>query len=223
VPPRPLPICQPIRLVLYEDPLSPWCLVAERRIVAAAEAIGQPYGKLRREPFPLRVEPAAMSRGERRALAAAARRASKEPEARGVKPDLWLSTDPPLSSMPVLTALFAARLQGEAREAALLDALREAALVRSVNVTRPDVLLELAERAGVHLGRFCSALAAPATERRVRETFEDQVASGIGGAPALVIGDEWLVAGARGAEEYHSILHRYASERLGLAPLRTLH
>jgi predicted DsbA family dithiol-disulfide isomerase len=197
--------------------------VAERRIVAAIEAIGQPYARLRREPFPLRVEPAAMSKGERRALVATARRAAKEPEARGTTPDLWASDDPPLSSIPVLCALFAARLQGDAREAALLDALREAALVRGVNVTRTDVLLELAERAGVDLARFCTALSAPATERRVRELFEEQVASGIGGAPALIIGDEWLVAGARRADEYRNILRRYASERLGLAPLHTLH
>jgi predicted DsbA family dithiol-disulfide isomerase len=197
--------------------------VAERRIVAALEAIGQPYGKLRREPFPLRVEPAALSRGERRALVATARRAAKEPEARGTTPELWRSSDPPLSSMPVLTALLAARLQGDVREAALFDAVREAALVRGVNVTRSDVLFELAERAGLDLGRFCSALAAPATERRARESFEEALACGIGGAPALVIGEEWLVAGARGAEEYRSILRRYASEHLGLALLHTLH
>jgi predicted DsbA family dithiol-disulfide isomerase len=210
-------------VVLYEDPLSPWCLVAERRIVAALEQVGPPFARLRREPFPLRVEPVAMSRAERRAFAATARRAAKEPEARGTTPELWLSPDPPLSSMPILAALFAARLQGPAREAALHDAIRDAALVRGVNPARADVLFELAERAGLDLSRFASALAAPGTERRVREGFEEALADGIGGAPALVIGDEWLVAGARSAREYRSILSRYVSERLGVAPLRTLH
>jgi predicted DsbA family dithiol-disulfide isomerase len=197
--------------------------VAERRIQAALDDLGAPFGRLRREPFPLRVEPAAMSRAERRAFAATARRAAKEPEARGTTPDLWLSSDPPLSSMPALAALFAARLQGASREATLLDAIRDAALFRGVNPTRPDVLFELAERAGLDLARFASALAAPGTERRVREEFEEALALGIGGAPSLVIGDEWLVAGARSAREYRSILGRYVAERLGVAPQRTLH
>jgi predicted DsbA family dithiol-disulfide isomerase len=210
-------------VVLYEDPLSPWCLVAERRILAALDDVAAPYGCLRREPFPLRVEPEAMSRAERRAFAATARRAAKEPEARGTTADLWLSSDPPLSSMPVLQALFAARLQDPGREAALLDAIRDAALYRGVNPTRADVLFELAERAGLDLSRFASALAAPGTERRVREEYEEAIALGIGGAPSLVIGDEWLVAGARSAREYRTLLRRYAAERLGVAPQRTLH
>jgi predicted DsbA family dithiol-disulfide isomerase len=197
--------------------------VAERRILAALDDVAAPFARLRREPFPLRVEPEAMSRAERRAYAATARRAAREPEARGTVPDLWLSADPPLSSLPVLAALFAARLQGAAREGALLDAVREAALFRGVNPARPDVLFELAERAGLDLSRFAAALAAPGTERRVREAYEETVASGVGGAPALVIGDEWLVAGARSAREYRSILRRYAADRLGLALERTLH
>jgi len=223
VPPRPRLPSQTVPVVLYEDPLSPWCLVAERRVLAALEHVGPPFGRLRREPFPLRVEPAAMSRAERRAFAATARRAAKEPEARGTTPDLWLSEDPPLSSLPVLAALLAARLQGPGSEATLLDAIRDAALFRGVNPARPDVLFELAERAGLDLSRFAAALSAPATERRVREAFEEAVADGIGGAPALVIGDEWLVAGARSGREYRSILRRYATERLGVAPQRTLH
>jgi hypothetical protein len=38
-----------------------------------------------------------------------------------------------------------------------------------------------------------------------------------------VIGDEWLVAGARTVEEYRSILRRYVAARLGLPAARILH
>lgn len=214
---------QPVTLVLYEDPLSPWCLVAERRILAALEDVEGAYTPLRLEPFPTRLEPRAMSKTERRALARAARKAAREPEAAAVTDDLWLSPDPPLTSVPALTALAAARLQGSGREAALRQAIREASLVRGLNVARTDVLLELAERAGLDLRRFAGALAAPATERRVLEVREEACDKGIRAAPALVIGDEWLVAGPRSVDEYRAVLHRYASARLGLAPLRTLH
>lgn len=214
---------EPASLVLYEDPLSPWCLVAEKRISAAVHALDGAFLPIVHEPFPLRLEPHALSRAERQRLARGVRRAAREPEASGVTPDLWLSADPPLSSVPVLAALFAARLQGAAREDALRDALRQAALFRGVNVARRDVLYELAERAGLDVERFAGALAAPHTERRVRACYEEAVGRGVEVAPALVIGEEWLVAGPRTADEYRDILERYADARVGVAPRRTLH
>jgi predicted DsbA family dithiol-disulfide isomerase len=212
-----------VSLVLYEDPLSPWCLVAEKRIAQALHALDAPFLPIVHEPFPLRVEPAALSRTERQRLARAVRRAAREPEACGVTPDLWLSPDPPLSSVPVLAALAAARLQGAAREDALRDALREAALFRGVNVARRDVLYELAERAGLDVERFHGAFAAPHLERRVRARYEEAVGRGVDVAPALVIGEEWLVTGPRTVDEYRDILERYANGRVGVAPGRTLH
>ncbi len=209
-------------LVLYEDPLSPWCFVAEQRIRAALEEVGFAY-ELRIEPFPLRMEPRAPTSAERRALARAARRAAKEPEAAHTRPDLWLSKDAPHTTFPALTALAAAQLQGAAREDALRAAMREAALVRGINVTRRDVLYELAHAAGLDVGRFARALDAPATERRVRGALEDALERGIDHAPALVIGDEWLVVGAKSAAEYRGVLRRYVAAKLGIPPARTVH
>jgi predicted DsbA family dithiol-disulfide isomerase len=216
-------LAEPPSLVLYEDPLSPWCLVAEQRIRAILDELPGDFGPLRIEPFPLRAEPRAPSAAERKALARVARRAAKQPEAAHTTPDLWLSADPPLSTVPALAALYAARLQGAAREDALRDAIRQAGLVRGINPTRKDVLYELADAAGLDVARFAGALAAPTTERRVREAFEDALEKGIEVAPALVIGDEWLVAGARSRDEYRAVLRRYACARLGVPPLRTVH
>ncbi len=210
-------------LVLYEDPLSPWCLVAERRIRSALDELADPFQPLVIEPFPMRAEPRAPSSRERRAFAKAARRAAREPEAAHTRPDLWLSGDAPLSTVPALMALAAARLQGRAHEDALRDAIREAGLVRGINVTRSDVLYELAEAAGLDVARFAGALCAPTTERRVRDAVDGAIDKGILDAPALVIGDEWLMAGARSADEYRAVLRRYASARLGVPPLRTVH
>ncbi|HEY6001337.1 MAG TPA: DsbA family protein [Anaeromyxobacter sp.] len=222
MPPRSLRV-EPVSLVLYEDPLWPWCLVAEQRIRAVLEGIDGPFGPLRLAPFPLRTEERVPTRAERRAMARVARSAAREPEAAGTTPDLWLSRDPPLTTVPVLTALAAARLQGAAREDALRDAIREAGLVRGINVTRKDVLYELAETSGLDVDRFAGAFAAPATERRVLDVFEDAVSKGVEGAPALVIGDEWLVLGPRTAEEYTGVLRRYATVRLGVPQKRTVH
>lgn len=220
VPPR-LP-AEPVSLVLYEDPLSPWCLVAERRLRVAMEELQGAF-TLRLEPFPLRAEPSAISMTERRALVRAARKAAREPEAAGTTPELWLGRNAPHSTLPALAALVAARLQGAAREDALRAALRDAALVRGIDATRRDVLIELATAAGLDIARFDTALSAPATERRVLESFDEAMGKGIETAPALVVGDEWLVAGPRSVEEYLAVLRRYASARLGLKDVRVVH
>jgi predicted DsbA family dithiol-disulfide isomerase len=212
-----------VSLVLYEDPLSPWCLVAEQRIALAVEDLCGAFGALRLEPFPTRVTPRALSKAERCALARTARRAAREPEASGCIPDLWLSPDAPVSSVPVLTALCAARLQGPAREGTLRSAVREAALFRGLNVARTDVLLELAELAGLDVAAFATALSAPGTELRVQETLEDALEKGVREVPALVIGDEWLVVGTRRTAEYRSILRRYLASRLGVQAARVVH
>jgi predicted DsbA family dithiol-disulfide isomerase len=214
---------EPVSLVLYDDPLSPWCLVAERRVRAALDELQHAYAPLRIEPFPLRAEPRALTPSERRAFVRAAKKAAREPEAQGITADLWLGRDPPHSTLPALAAVIASRLQGAAREVALREALRDAALVRGLDPTRRDVLLELAAAAGLDVARFDAALSAPSTERRVLECFDEALAKGIEAAPALVIGDEWLVAGPRSAEEYQRVLQRYASARLGLQQLRVIH
>ncbi|MGC3999738.1 MAG: DsbA family protein [Anaeromyxobacter sp.] len=222
MPPRQRPIA-PASLVLYDDPLSPWCLVAEQRLRAVLEDFPGAFRPLRIEPFATRREPRALCKTDRRDLARAARRAAREPEAARTTPELWLSPDPPLSSLPALTALAAARLQGPAQEGALRQAIRQAALERGLNVARTDVLLELAERAGLDLHRFASAFGTPAVEQRVRAVLEEALERGVRQVPALVIGESWLVAGARDADEYRAILHRYLSTEVGLPPLRTLH
>jgi predicted DsbA family dithiol-disulfide isomerase len=213
----------PVSLVLWDDPLSPWCLVAERRVAAALEELPGAFAPLRLEPYATRLEPRALSKADRRALARQARRAAREPEAAGLRPDLWLSPDAPVSSLPALTALVAARTQGRGREAALRAALRQAALFRGLNVARTDVLLELAERAGLDLARFAAAFAAPASAHRVREALDAARDKGVREAPALVVGDEWLVAGPRRTDEYRAILQRYVSAHLGARVEETVH
>ena len=98
------------------------------------------------------------------------------------------------SSIPPLAALLAARLQGVAREEALRTALRQAALFRGVNVSRSDVVR--ARRARRPRPLALRRRARDALDRaRVRARYEEAVDRGVDAAPALVVGEEWLVAG----------------------------
>jgi predicted DsbA family dithiol-disulfide isomerase len=212
-----------IAIVLHEDLLNPWCWIAERRVRTALDDLDGLFGPLKYAPFPLRFEPRLPSSNERKALAREIRKAAAQTEGKGFTPDLWLSPDPPTSSFPSLLALAAARLQGAARESALREALREAALRRGLNVARPDVVIELAARNGLDLARFTAALSAPATERTVREAYEQALDRGIDDVPSLVIGDEWLVTGLRKVDEYRTILKRYLASQPGAGHGPTLH
>jgi hypothetical protein len=57
----------------------------------------------------------------------------------------------------------------------------------------------------------------------VLESYEEALGKGIEAAPALVVGDEWLVAGPRELEDYRAVLRRYAAARLGLPAVRIVH
>jgi predicted DsbA family dithiol-disulfide isomerase len=219
--PKPTAVA-PVEIVLYQDVLCAWSWVAQRRLTFLVDELDGLVA-LRTVAYPLRPEVAVPTLQERRRLARAVRRAAKEPECQDLSPDLWLSEDPPLSSIPSLTALAAARLQGAEREARLRDALREAALVQGVNVTRNDVLIELAERSGLDLSRFAAALGSPATEREVLDSYRVAMDQGVDAIPTAVIGDEWLVSGPRDLEEYRAILRRFLSTRVGLSAEPTFH
>jgi predicted DsbA family dithiol-disulfide isomerase len=211
-----------VPLVLHADLLDPWSWIAERRIAAASEAFPARF-VLEHSPFPRRWDLRVPTAAERRARARAIERAARESDAPPLSPELWSSPSPPSSGAPALVALAAARLQGAAREGVLREALREAALVRGLDISRGDVLIEVASRAGLDLARFVSALKAPATERQVRAAFSEALEKGIEAAPALVVGEEWLLAGARSVAEYHEVLERYLVRRAGAPAERLLH
>jgi predicted DsbA family dithiol-disulfide isomerase len=213
----------PIELVLYGDVVSPWCWLAEKRIAASAKLLDGFFAPLRHAPYPLRPEPMAPSPAERRASAREVRKAAKQPDGAFLSPDLWTTGDAPAWSLPALVALAAARLQGEEWEQTLREKLREAALVTGLNVSRHDVLIEVAARAGLQMDRFVAALHAPATERAVREDYREAIENGVELVPALVIGDDWLVCGAREAGEYLAILRRYLETRSGLGGEPVVH
>ncbi|HET7754719.1 MAG TPA: DsbA family protein [Anaeromyxobacteraceae bacterium] len=210
--------------MLHGDVLDPWSWIAERRVALAAEPFDGRFAPIEHSPFPRRWEVRAPSTAERRARARAVVRAAREKDAPALSPELWVSSSPPTSSAPPLLALAAARLQGAAKEAALRAALREAALVRGLDVSRADVIAEVASRTtGLDLSRFLSALRAPATERSVRAAFNAALDRGVETAPSLVIGEEWLIPGPRTTDEYREILQRFLARSVGVPLERIVH
>jgi predicted DsbA family dithiol-disulfide isomerase len=103
------------------------------------------------------------------------------------------------------------------------ESLREAALLRSLDVSRPDIVIEVAALAGIDLAHFVPAFEAPGTERAVLADIAEAAEQGIEHGPAIIIGDDWMVVGVRSLRDYRLVLKRYLSTRLGTPVEHTVH
>lgn len=211
-----------VELVLYHDVLCSWCYIADARL----SYLRDEYGPLLRwtlRPYPLRPDEQIPDKKQRTALARNFRRAAREQEGKGVKPDLWTGQDPPASSVPPLVALEAALPQGIELQRAYLSALRKAAFLEGINVARRDVQLELAARVGLDLGPLVERIEDPRLEQQVNDAVDEAEALGVRGVPALVIGGEWLMQGCRDLSEYRQVIDKYLRERVAAAQVRMMH
>jgi len=221
---RSLSVSAPISLVLHGDVLDPWCWIAENRIAIAAEELRGRYAPVEHAALPRSWEARVPSAAERRRLAAELRRAGRQPDAPPFSPELWTANETgPQSSAPALLAIAAARLQGPAAARALRSALREAALVVGLDVSRRDIVIEIAARVGLDLTRFVPAFQAQATERALLDDICAAWELGIESGPALVIGENWLVSGLRTLRDYRALLRRYLSRCAGRPVEHVLH
>lgn len=212
-----------IDILIHHDVLCGWSWLADQRLRILAEEFGGAL-RIHYRPFPLRIEEMVPTRRERQAEIDALREVAREPECAAVVPDLWEGADPPRTSLPPLIALEAARIVGgPAARDRLLHAMRRAALCAGVNVTRNDVLVELGERCGLDLGRFTTALRNEGTRRLVLDPWEEASSHGIEATPAVLIGGDWLLTGARSVEEYRETIERYADKRCLYVPARVVH
>jgi predicted DsbA family dithiol-disulfide isomerase len=196
-----IPHPKPLQIVMYQDPLCAWCYVAERRVELLRQELGE-LVRIQYRSYALRPHDALPTPQEVAAQVREVRRARREPEGKLLRPDLWRSSDPPRSSLPALVALEAARLQGPDAQRALAQAMRMAGLEQGVNVTRSDVIYELASRVGLNMNRFSAAFTSPSTHGLVADDHEDAVERGVKGVPTLVMAGRWMVSGLRTLEEY---------------------
>lgn len=194
---------KPLQITIYQDVLCAWCYLADQRL----EVLRQEFGEALRwsvRPYPLRLQDALPTEREKRNLVEEVQRAQREPDpaASLLSTDLWLGGDPPRTSVPALAALEAARLQGPQARAFLAKSMQRAALEQGINVSRPDVVFELASRVGLAMNEFSAAFRSEETRRLILDEHRDAANRGVRGVPTLVIGSRWMLCGLRELTEY---------------------
>lgn len=196
----------PLTLTLWQDVLCPWCFVAEQRLLPLRTELGNAL-EWRVRPFATRMKDTLLPKRQRDAKLKAFVEAAKEPEGIELSSEAWRALDPPRSSVPALVALEAAKLQGGMRTREhFAKALQRAALVDGLDVSRKDVLLELASRAGLEMNKFGSAFASDGLRRLVLTEHRFASSRGINNVPAIVLGNRWLLSGLRTPEEYRAFV-----------------
>ncbi|WP_257462104.1 DsbA family oxidoreductase [Archangium lipolyticum] len=198
---KPLP--KPLQITVYQDVLCAWCYLADLRL----ESLKQEFGDILRwrvRPYPLRLHDKRPTEKELRGLTEEVRRAQQEPEpvAKLLTTELWQGGDAPRTSVPALAALEAARLQSPTARAYLARAMQRAALEQGVNVTRTDVIFELASRVGLNMGPFSAAYHSEDTRKLILDEHQLAASRGVRGVPTIVIGGRWMVCGLRDVSEY---------------------
>lgn len=218
---------KPLQITVYQDVLCAWCYLADQRL----ELLRQEFGEVIRwsvRPYPLRIHDALPTEREKRGLVEEVQRAMREPDpaARLLTPDLWLGGDPPRTSVPALAALEAARLQGPQARAFLARSMQRAALEQGINVSRTDVVFELASRVGLAMNQFSAAFRSEETRRLILDEHRDAANRGVRGVPTLVIGGRWMLCGLREVTEYRehilACLGKVSAPRSG-SPERLVH
>lgn len=194
---------KPLQITVYQDVLCAWCYLADSRL----DALRQEFGDAVRwtvRPYPLRIQETPPTERELRGFAEEVERAQREadPLARHLSTDLWLGGDPPRTSVTALSALEAARLQGPQARAFLARAMQRAALEQGVNVSRTDVVFELASRVGLAMNDFAAAYHSEETRKLILNEHKLAAGRGVKGVPTLVIGGRWMVCGLRELSEY---------------------
>jgi predicted DsbA family dithiol-disulfide isomerase len=194
---------KPLQITVYQDVLCSWCYLADLRLEPLRKEFSDAV-RWRVRPYPLRIVDTRPTEKELRGLSEEIRRAKEEPDpaARLLTTDLWLGGDPPRSSLPGLAALEAARLQGPQARTFMARAMQRAALEQGVNVSRTDVVFELASRVGLAMNDFSAAYHSEETRRLILDEHRLAASRGVRGVPTLVIGGRWMICGLRDASEY---------------------
>lgn len=201
-----------LEMVVYSDYLCPWCYVAAFRL-EQVEAEYQAAVNVIWKSFVLRMDDFA-PRYSAQFINQVRKCASLEEP--GLKFSLWPESKPlPGSSLPALKAAKAAQAQGQAAFRRLHQLLFLAYFAENQDISRNDVVTELARRAGLNLAQFQCTMEAQATSRQVIEEHREAVdRHHMNGVPTVLFGSSLPLTGAVPIQVYRQAIDRMVPQRL---------
>ncbi|UFM64868.1 DsbA family oxidoreductase [Paracoccus sp. MA] len=211
------PLPGQVRLDIFADPVCPWCLIGKAELDRALESRpGHPFA-ITWQPF--RLDPQMPQAGmdyvaymkmkftDEKGIIAAMKPVMEASERLG----LWIN--PSLiervpNTLDAHRLLYWAGLEGV--QSPVMSGLMRAHWREGRNISNPDVLVEIGEKAGMD-GRMIRRLLATAEDR-------DQIASrelharqrGINSVPTFIVADTHVVTGAQPASLWQNVIDELA-------------
>jgi predicted DsbA family dithiol-disulfide isomerase len=127
----------------------------------------------------------------------------------------WSGTsEPPSHSMPSAIAGKVAELFGPEAYRSFHHGALKAYFTENRTISDRDVLLDIAEEAGIDRAEFDRQWQAKEQElfNQVVREHNEAIGAGINAVPSLVVGEKYLVAGAVDVSDYRQVIERYRSD-----------
>ncbi len=171
-----------VRVELLTDPWSIWCWgfePARRTIELRYPSIE--FRFLVGGMFPTMPDPREVGFDIERFFAIVQRTTGMPIRADGIR------RDPATSTFPACTFVHAARIAEPERELSFLRALREAAYLDALNISRPEVAAQVAARVGIPTDKFRAALADGSAEKSFKTQLDKVHEQGLHSYPTFLI------------------------------------
>ena len=171
-----------VRIELLTDPWSVWCWGFEpSRRTLELRYPSIEFRFLVGGMFPTMPDPREVGFDVERFFAIVQRTTGMPIRADGIK------RDPATSTFPACTFVHAARIADPDRELPFLRALREAAYLDALNISRPEVAAQVAARVGIATDRFRTALSDGSAEESFKTQLEKVHEQGLHAYPTFLI------------------------------------
>ena len=218
----PLDNDSPLPISIYSDVICPWCYVGKRRLEAALRAPGMPQQlAVTWRPFELNPDMPAEGR-ERTAYRAAkfgpakAQQLDQQMTATGREVGIIFAFDKQPRTPNTRLAhrlIWQAQRQGLEAQNALVDRLFKAYFEQGLDIGSKDVLLELANAAGLDPNDADFALDDDSSLEAVLDLEAAGVNLGIRGVPFFLLINKYAISGAQPSEVWQDALSKVAAER----------
>ena len=174
-------------LVYVHDPMCSWCWGFEptRRAIVAGLPADMQLCRLLGGLAPDSEQP--MPESMRAALQQTWRRIETMIPGTRFNYDFWTNNTPRRSTYPANRAVIAARLQGEAYDAKMTEAIQRAYYLEARNPSDGSTLIELAAEIDLDVDRFARDLAADTTHSALLDEITRARAMGIDSFPSLAV------------------------------------
>jgi predicted DsbA family dithiol-disulfide isomerase len=212
-----------LRIDIWSDIACPWCYVGKRRLEAAlaafphSQAVDVTWHSFQLDPSAPRSLPSSPAYAERLSAkygvspqqgSAMIERMVQTAAQDGLAMDFERIR--PGNTFDAHRLLHLAKQRG--RQDALEERLFAAYLCEGQAIGEPDVLLTLAEQAGLDVDEAQGVLATDAYAQEVRSDIAHARRLGVSGVPFFVVGEHYGVAGAQSAETLLSVLTQWWDE-----------